>query len=144
VEDPQNLGQIIRTAECGGIDGIILPEHHSAGLTQTTMQISQGAFVHIPIYRCTNIRHQIKNLKKDGFWVYALENSIKAKPWHEIDLTGKSAIVLGSEGQGIRKLVLEECDVHATIPMSGSINSLNVSAATSAIVFERLRQTLLS
>ncbi|MBC8311675.1 MAG: 23S rRNA (guanosine(2251)-2'-O)-methyltransferase RlmB [Candidatus Marinimicrobia bacterium] len=140
IEDPQNLGQIIRTAECGGVDGIIIPEHHSVGLTQTAMQVSQGAFVHIPIYKCTNLRNQLNELKKDGFWTVALENSIKAKKWFDIDMKGKIAVVLGSEGKGIRQLVLNTCDFHATIPMKGKINSLNVSATVSAMVFERLRQ----
>ena len=140
IEDPQNLGQIIRTAEGGGVNGIVIPEHKSTGLTNSTLQVSQGAFVHLPVYRCKNLRHQIKELKSDGFWIYALENSIDAKLWYEIDLRGKVAIVLGSEGRGIRKLVLKECDGYATIPMKGKINSLNVSAATSAIVFEILRQ----
>jgi 23S rRNA (guanosine2251-2'-O)-methyltransferase len=140
IEDPQNLGQIIRTAECGGVDGIIIPEHHSVGLTQTAMQVSQGAFVHIPIYKCTNLRNQLNELKKDGFWTVALENSIKAKQWFNIDMRGKMAVVLGSEGKGIRPLVLNTCDFHATIPMKGKISSLNVSATVSAIVFERLRQ----
>ena len=140
IEDPQNLGQIIRTAECGGVDGIIIPEHHSVGLTQTAMQVSQGAFVHIPIYKCTNLRNQLTELKKDGFWTVALENSIKAKKWFDIDMKGKMAVVLGSEGKGIRQLVLNTCDFHATIPMKGKINSLNVSATVSAMVFERLRQ----
>ena len=140
IEDPQNLGQIIRTAECGGVNGIIIPEHHSVGLTQTVMQVSQGAFVHIPIYKCTNLRNQLNELKKDGFWTVALENSINAKKWFEIDLKGKLAIVLGSEGKGIRLVVLNTCDFHATSPMKGKISSLNVSATVSAMVFERLRQ----
>ena len=140
IEDPQNLGQIIRTAECAGVDGIIIPEHHSVGLTQTVMQVSQGAFVHMPIYKCTNLRNQLTELKKDGFWTVALENSIKSKKWFEIDMKGKMAVVLGSEGKGIRQLVLNTCDFHATIPMKGKINSLNVSATVSAMVFERLRQ----
>ena len=140
IEDPQNLGQIIRTAECGGVDGIILPEHNSVGLTQTAIQVSQGAFVHIPIYKCNNLRNQLNSLKKDGFWTIALENSIKAKPWHEINMKGKVAVVIGSEGRGIRDLVLKSCDFYSTIPMMGKINSLNVSATVSALVFERLRQ----
>ena len=140
INDPQNLGQIIRTAECGGVDGIIIPEHHSVGLTQTAMQVSQGAFVHIPIYKCTNLKNQINELKKNEFWTIALENSINAKKWYNIDMNGRIAIVLGSEGKGIRKLVKNSCDFHATIPMKGKINSLNVSATVSAVVFERLRQ----
>ena len=142
VEDPQNFGQIIRTAECGGIDGIIIPEHHSTGLTNTAMQVSQGAFSHMPIYKCTNLRQELKNLKSQGFWSIGVENSIKAKQWCNIDYTGKVILVLGSEGKGIRPIIIKECDHLATIPMSGKINSLNVSAAVSAIVFERQRQLL--
>jgi 23S rRNA (guanosine2251-2'-O)-methyltransferase len=142
IEDPQNLGQILRTAECGGVDGIILPINNSVGLTQTSIQVSQGAFLNIPIYQCNNLKNEILRLKKEGFWSLALENGLNAKPWYDVDMTGKTIIVLGSEGKGIRPLVLKSCDFTSTIPMKGKTNSLNVSAAVSAIVFERLRQTL--
>ena len=140
IEDPQNFGQIIRTAECAGIDGIIFPKHHSAPMTQSVLQVSQGAFVNIPIYEVTNLRNEFKRFKEQGFWIIGLENSIDAKPWFENDYTGLTIIVLGSEGKGIREKVLESCDFKSTIPMQGITNSLNVSAAVSAIVFERLRQ----
>lgn len=142
VEDPQNFGQIIRTAECAGIDGIIYSRHHSVPLNETVLQVSQGAFVNMKFYEVTNIGNELKKLKKNNFWVIGLENSIVARPWYSIDYTGNIAIVLGSEGNGIRKRVLETCDFIATIPMQGVTNSLNVSAATSAIVFEKLRQKL--
>ena len=140
LEDPQNLGQIIRTAECTGVDGILIPKHNSVGITNTVLQVSQGAFVNMPIYISNNLRNDIKTLKNDGFWSVALENGVESKRWHEIDLKGKVIIVVGSEGKGIRKLVIKECDFLATIPMQGKINSLNVSAATSAILCERIRQ----
>ena len=142
LEDPQNFGQIIRTAECGGIDGIIYSRHHSAPLNETVLQVSQGAFVNMKIYEVTNIRNELMELKKNNFWIIGLENNIDARPWYSIDYSGNTAIVFGSEGSGIRKKVLETCDFIATIPMQGTTNSLNVSAATSAIVFEKLRQSL--
>ena len=142
LEDPQNFGQIIRTAECGGIDGIIYSRHHSAPLNETVLQVSQGAFVNMKIYEVTNIRNELMELKKNNFWIIGLENNIDARPWYSIDYSGNTAIVFGSEGSGIRKKVLETCDFIATIPMQGTTNSLNVSAATSAIVFEKLRQKL--
>ena len=140
VEDPQNLGQIIRTAECAGIDGIILPKHDSCGITDTVIQVSQGAFTQVSIYQVNNLHQTVTNLKDEEFWVIAMENSLDAKHWHQVDYTGKVAIIAGSEGHGIKKLVLEKCDFLVTIPMQGKTNSLNVSAAVSAVLFERLRQ----
>ena len=142
VEDPQNFGQIIRTVECAGIKGIIYSKHHSVSLTETVLQVSQGAFVNMKFYEVTNIRNELKKLKKNNFWVVGLENSVNANPWYSIDYSDKTAIVIGSEGSGIRKKVLETCDFIATIPMQGITNSLNVGAATSAIAFEMLRQKL--
>lgn len=140
IEDPQNFGQIIRTAECAGIDGIIFPKHHSATITGTVLQVSQGAFINMPLYEVTNLKIEFQRLKDAGFWIIGLENSIDAKPWYDVEYKGKTVIVVGSEGKGIREKVLESCDFKATIPMQGKTNSLNVSAAVSAIVFERLRQ----
>jgi 23S rRNA (guanosine2251-2'-O)-methyltransferase len=94
----------------------------------------------MPIYEITNIRNIFKQFKSDGFWLIGIENSIDAKPWFKVEYGGKAVIVLGSEGKGIRKMVLESCDFKSTIPMKGKINSLNVSATASAILFERLRQ----
>lgn len=140
IEDPQNFGQIIRTAECGGVDGIVFPRHHSVSITDTVLQVSQGAFTNMPLYEVTNLRNEFKKLKDSDFWIVGVENSIDAKSWYDIEYSGRIVIVLGSEGKGIRKMVLEECDFHATIPMQGEVNSLNVSAAASAILFERIRQ----
>lgn len=142
IVDPQNIGQIIRTSECAGINGIILPKHHSAPISDIVLQVSQGAFASIPIYEVVNINKTINDLKNEDFWIIGVENSIKSDKWTDIDYKGKTVIVLGSEGTGIRKKVIENCDFLVTIPMQGEINSLNVSAATSVILFERLRQIL--
>ena len=140
IEDPQNLGQMIRTAECAGVKGIVLPKHRSVHITNSVLQVSQGAFSNIDVYIENNLVNTINYLKEKGFWIIGLENSIKAKAWHQIDYSGKIAIVVGSEGKGIRKLVKNSCDFLATIAMKGKVNSLNVSAALSAILFERQRQ----
>lgn len=140
VTDPQNFGQIIRTTECAGVNGIIIPERNSVGITDTVLQVSQGAFCNMPIYSVTNLNQTLSQLKEDDFWAIAVENGIDAKPWDQIDYKGKVAIVIGSEGQGIKPLVLKSCDFQATIPMQGETASLNVSAATAVVLFERLRQ----
>ena len=140
IEDPQNFGQIIRTAECAGINGIIFPKHHSVSISNSVLQVSQGAFVNVPLYEVTNLKNEFSRLKDNGFWVIGIENSIKSETWDKIDYTDKTIIVVGSEGKGIREKVLDACDYKATIPMQGMTNSLNVSATVSAIVFERLRQ----
>jgi len=140
IEDPQNLGQIIRTSVCAGVDAIMIPKHDSCKITDTVIQVSQGAFSEVPIYQVSNLNQSLEQLKGDGYWTVALENSLNAKDWHKIDYKGKIAIVVGSEGRGIKKIILDNCDFQTTIPMQGNINSLNVSAAVSAVLFERLRQ----
>ena len=140
IHDPQNLGQIIRTCECAGIDGIILPRHESVHITDRVLQISQGAFLNIDIFIVPNLTRLILDLKKLDFWIIGMENSVKADRWHSIDYSKKVAIVFGSEGGGIRRLVKDSCDFLATIPMQGKVNSLNISAAVSAVLFERNRQ----
>ena len=140
VEDPQNLGQIIRTAECAGIDGIIICKNNGCGITNAVIQVSQGAFFNIPIYEVSNIDQCLRVLKKEDFWVVAVENEASNKNWYEIDYRKKVVIMLGSEGKGIKKINLKNSDFIASIPMQGQINSLNVSAATSLVLFERLRQ----
>ena len=104
------------------------------------MQVSQGAFCNLNFFICNNLRNTIRALKENDFWIVALENTEKSKNWYEIDLSGKIGIILGSEGKGVRRLTLDDSDFIAKIPMMGNINSLNVSAAGSTILFERLRQ----
>ena len=140
INDPQNFGQIIRTSECAGIDGIILPKHGSVHITNSVIQVSQGAIFNSNIFIETNLNNTIKYLKSKGFWIIGVENSIEAKSWHKMDYKGKIAIIIGSEGKGIRQLVKKSCDFLTTIPMKGKINSLNVASAVSAILFERQRQ----
>ncbi len=140
IEDPQNVGQIIRTAECAGINGIAFPSHNSFRVSNTIINVSQGAFLNMPLYEVTNVSNTILDLKKKNHWVIGIENSIEAKLWSQLDYTGHIAIVVGSEGKGIRKKVIGHCDFLGNIPMQGDLNSLNVSAAVSAILFERLRQ----
>ena len=140
INDPQNLGQIIRTCECAGIDGIILPKHGSVHITNTVLQVSQGAFENIDLFMVTNIKSTIDELKNNDFWIIGMENAINSKEWYEMDYRKKIAIVFGSESKGIRKLVKESCDFLSTISMKGKTNSLNVSASISAVVFERQRQ----
>ena len=142
VEDPQNLGQIIRTGECAGIDGILIPEHGNVQVTNAVLQVSQGAFIHLPLYNCGNLHSQLRKLKSQGFWIVGVENSIQGKNWHELDYQCKLVIIMGSEGKGIRPLIRKTCDDLVTIPMQGTLNSLNVSAAVSAVLFERHRQML--
>ena len=142
LEDPQNLGQIIRTAECAGIDGVLIPEHNNVQATNTVLQVSQGAFIHIPLFNCGNLHQHLRILKSQGFWIIGVENDIQAKNWYEFDFQRKVVIVIGSEGKGIRPVILKTCDDLLTIPMQGELNSLNVSSAVSAVLFERHRQML--
>lgn len=142
LEDPQNLGQIIRTSECAGVNKIILTQNKSVKLSDSVLQVSQGAFSNMSFYVCTNLRNTLNILKQNDYWIVAVENSIDSDNWCDIDLKGKIGIILGSEGKGIRRLTLEDSDFKATIPMQGEVNSLNVSATCSAILFERLRQII--
>ena len=140
IEDPQNLGQIIRTSECAGINGLLLPQNRTVGITSSVLQVSQGAFLNLPIYNIGNISQTISILKKEGFWVVGIENGVDTSNWYDIDYSGKIIFIVGSEGKGIRQKILKNCDYIVTIPMLGKINSLNVSATVSAILFERNRQ----
>ena len=142
IKDPQNLGQIIRTSECAGVNGIILPERRSVKVTSAVLQVSQGAFCNLDLIISKNIKYTINELKEIGYWVVGVENSIDAKLWYEFDLKGKIGFVFGSEGEGIRPVIQKYCDELITIPMNGKINSLNISATVSAMVFERNRQLL--
>ena len=140
IKDPQNFGQIIRTSECSGINGIIFPERRSVGITNTVLQVSQGGFSNLDLIMAKNIKYLINELKDDGFWIVGIENSIDAKDWYDVDMKGKIAFVFGSEGDGLRPIIKKYCDFFGTIPMHGKSNSLNVSATVSAVLFERNRQ----
>lgn len=139
LEDPQNFGSIIRTAEAAGVHGIIIPERRSVGLTAVVSRASSGAIEHIPVVRVTNLTKTIEELKKQGLWFTGADMNA-AKPYHESDLKGAVGIVMGGEGSGISRLVKEHCDQMVRLPMWGQINSLNVAVATGIILYEARRQ----
>ena len=141
LSDPHNLGAIIRSAECAGAHGVIIPKRRSVGLTATVSKASAGAVEYMKVARVTNINAAIEELKEKGVWIFgtAAEGSI---PMYQADLTGPAAIVIGSEGEGMSRLVQKNCDVTVHIPMKGRITSLNASAAASILLYEAVRQRL--
>ncbi|MGI5936767.1 MAG: 23S rRNA (guanosine(2251)-2'-O)-methyltransferase RlmB [Oscillospiraceae bacterium] len=139
IEDPHNLGAIIRTAECAGAHGVIIPKRRSAGLTSTVSKTSAGAVEHMAVARVPNLPAALKELKEHGIWVYGAAAEGSSSLW-ETELQGPVCIVIGSEGQGIGRLVRENCDFLVSIPMRGKLSSLNASAAAAVIMYEVLRQ----
>ncbi len=141
LSDPHNLGAILRSAECAGAHGVIIPKRRSVGLTATVAKASAGAVEYMKVARVTNISAVIAALKEKGVWVFgtAAEGSI---PMYQADLTGPTAIVIGSEGDGMSQLVRKNCDVMVSIPMKGKISSLNASAAATIVLYEAVRQRL--
>jgi 23S rRNA (guanosine2251-2'-O)-methyltransferase len=139
VEDPQNLGSILRTAEAAGIHGIIIPERRAVGLTAVVGRASAGAIEHIKVVRVTNLTKTMEDLKKDGLWFTGVEMD-GVKEFQHADLKGPIGVVIGGEGKGISRLVREHCDQVVRIPMWGRINSLNVAAATAIALYEVRRQ----
>ncbi|MBQ4651985.1 MAG: 23S rRNA (guanosine(2251)-2'-O)-methyltransferase RlmB [Oscillospiraceae bacterium] len=139
ISDPHNLGAIIRTAECSGAHGVIIPKRRSAGLTTIVDKSSAGAAEHMAIARVPNIPAVIKELKDKGLWVYGTAADGQSDIWHT-DFTGAAALVIGSEGDGMGRLVRESCDFIVSLPMKGQIGSLNASAAASILMYEVLRQ----
>ena len=141
LSDPHNLGAIMRTAECAGAHGVIIPKRRSVGLTATVAKASAGAIEYMKVARVTNINNAINTLKEKGVWIFgaAGEGSV---PMYKADLTGPAAIVIGNEGDGLSQLVRKNCDMLVHIPMSGSISSLNASAAASILLYEAVRQRL--
>lgn len=138
LEDPHNLGAIMRSAECAGACGIIISKHNSCGLTETVAKTSAGAIEYMPCVQVTNIAKTIDELKKNGFWIAACD--MNGSLYTEADMRGKLALVIGNEGKGIRQLVKSKCDFVVSIPMLGKINSLNASNAAAIIMYEVLRQ----
>ena len=139
LSDPHNLGAILRTAECAGAHGVVIPKRRSVGLTAVVAKASAGAVEYMKVARVTNITAAIEELKKQGVWVFgtAAEGSI---PMYQADLKGPTAIVIGSEGDGMSRLVRQSCDVTVHIPMKGRISSLNASNAASILLYEAVRQ----
>ena len=135
IEDPHNLGALIRSAECAGVHGVIIPLHNSASVNSTVVKTSAGATAHLPIARVTNIAQTLDELKKAGVWIVGTEMA-SDKLYYEHDYRGALAIVVGNEGKGIRRLVKEKCDFLVNIPMHGKIESLNASVAGALVMFE--------
>ncbi len=139
VTDPQNFGSLIRTAEAAGVDGIIIGKRRAAAVSPSVIKASAGAIEYIPLVQVTNIASIIEELKESGIWIIGSSDSAK-RPLYEADLTGNVAVVLGSEGKGISRLVKERCDFMVRIPMWGRVSSLNVNVAGAVLMFEVRRQ----
>ena len=139
ISDPHNLGAIIRTAECAGAHGVVIPKRRSAGLTAVVAKTSAGAVAHLPVARVANLASLIKDLKKRGLWIFGTAAD-GTTDLYSADLKGPAAIVIGSEGDGMTRLVAENCDFLVSIPMRGRLNSLNASAAAAILLYEAVRQ----
>lgn len=138
LEDPHNLGAILRTCECAGAHGVIIPKRHSCGLTEVVAKSSAGAIEYMPVVKVTNIPQTIDELKDRGIWIAACD--MGGKEYYRQDMSGRIAVVIGSEGFGISKLVREKCDFVVSMPMVGKITSLNASNAAAVIIYEVRRQ----
>lgn len=138
IEDPHNLGAIIRTAESAGAHGIIIPSRRAASVTQTVYKSSAGAAEYIKVAQVTNVTDTIKDLKDKGMWIYGAD--MNGQNYFETDLTGSIGLVIGNEGKGISRLVKENCDFLLKIPMKGQVDSLNASNAASILIYEVVRQ----
>jgi len=139
IEDPQNLGAIMRSAEGAGADGVILPERRSAGLTEAVYEVSAGALEHLRVARVPNLAQTMDELKKLGIWLVGAEAGGEGQ-FFEFDYAMPVGLVLGSEGKGLRPLIKKKCDRILSIPMRGKVNSLNVASAASVFLFEVVRQ----
>lgn len=141
LSDPHNLGAVIRTACCAGAHGVIIPKRRSAGLTAVVAKTSAGAVSHIPVARVPNITALLKELKQEGVWIFGTARG-GSTSLYEADLKGPAAIVIGSEGSGMSRLVAQECDFTVSIPMKGDLDSLNASAAAAILLYEAVRQRM--
>jgi 23S rRNA (guanosine2251-2'-O)-methyltransferase len=139
IEDPHNLGAILRTALAAGADGAVIPERRAAGLTETVARASAGALAHLPVARVTNLARAMEELKAAGFWLIGLDERAD-KSYTDADFTGRVAVVLGREGKGLHELVRKRCDFVVSIPTTGPVRSLNVSVAAGVVLFEAVRQ----
>ena len=134
IEDPHNLGAIIRTADACGAHGVIIPKRRGVSLTYAVGKVSAGAVEYVTVARVPNLAAELENLKKKGFWVYGAD--MGGKPWNEQDYSGSVALVIGSEGRGLSRLVKEKCDFIVSLPMRGQINSLNASVAAGILMYK--------
>ena len=140
IEDPHNLGALIRTAETAGAHGVIIPKRRNVSMTAAVFKTSAGAAAHLPIARVANLASTVDELKKEGIWVYGAD--MEGQTWCQTDFSGGVALIVGSEGKGISRLLSEKCDVMVSLPMQGEINSLNASVAGGIIMYEVARQRL--
>ena len=138
IEDPHNLGAIIRTSEAAGVDGIIIPKNRSVEVNATVMKTSAGAIENIKVASVTNLKHTIDRLKNNGYWIIGTD-MIDSADYKDIDYSGKVALVVGNEGNGMSRIVRESCDFIARIPMYGKVNSLNASVAAGIMIYEVIR-----
>lgn len=138
IEDPHNFGAIIRTCEAANVDGIIIPKNRSVDVNSTVIRTSVGATKYVPVAQVTNIKSTIDKLKKDGFWIVGTD--MNGTNYSQIDYKGKTCIIIGNEGSGMARIVRENCDFIAEIPMKGKINSLNASVAAGIIIYEAVKQ----
>jgi len=139
VEDPHNLGAIIRTALAAGAHGVVIPERRAAGLTDTVARASAGALAHLPIAKVTNLARSMEELKEAGYWLVGLDEDGE-KAYTEVDYTSPTGIVMGGEGKGLHDLTRKRCDFVVSLPTTGPVKSLNVSVAAGVVLFEALRQ----
>lgn len=139
IEDPHNLGSILRTADVTGVNGVIIPKRRSVGLTSTVAKTSAGAIEHVPVSRVTNLAQTLDYLKDEGYWVVGTDASAK-QSFIELDYKMPVCIVIGSEGKGISRLIKEKCDFFVNMPMQGNVNSLNASVAAGIIMYEVYRK----
>ncbi len=138
IEDPHNLGAIIRTCECAGVDGIVIPKQRACQVNETVVRTSAGAISHMKIARVTNLKEAVDFLKDNGFWIYACE--LGGQDIYKTNLKGKIGLVIGSEGEGIKPSLRTYCDGIVTLPVYGSVNSLNASVSAGIAIYEILRQ----
>lgn len=138
IEDVHNLGSVIRVAECAGADGVVIPSNNSASVTEAVIRISAGAANHMKVAKVNSVNRAIDELKKNGYWLYALEAD--GEDIYGADLTGNIAIVVGGEDSGVRKLTREKCDFTLSIPLNGKVNSLNASVALGIAAYEAVRK----
>jgi 23S rRNA (guanosine2251-2'-O)-methyltransferase len=139
VEDPHNLGAILRTADAAGVDGVVIPERRAAGVTATVTKASAGASEHLPVAKVTNIARTLEELKSNNLWIVGLDER-GSQPYDSLDYSMDCAIVLGAEGKGLHDLVRKKCDFLVSIPMLGKVPSLNVSVAAGVVLYEIVRQ----
>jgi 23S rRNA (guanosine2251-2'-O)-methyltransferase len=140
VQDPHNLGAILRTADAAGVHAVVAPKDKAVGITETVRRVSVGAADHVPFAQVTNLARTMEKLKAAGLWLVGTSDHATAKSIYDLDLKGPLGLVMGAEEKGLRRLTEENCDFLASIPMAGKVECLNVSVATGVCVFEALRQ----